>query len=52
VATLGLTAGASAPETLVREVMDRLAALRQVEEHTLTGADEKMVFKLPRQLVD
>jgi len=52
VTTLGLTAGASAPETLVREVVDRLAELRQVEEHTLTGADEKMVFKLPRQLVD
>jgi 4-hydroxy-3-methylbut-2-enyl diphosphate reductase len=52
VTTLGLTAGASAPETLVREVVDRLAEWRQVEEHTLTGADEKMVFKLPRQLVD
>ena len=50
--TLGLTAGASAPEALVREVVDRLAELREVEEHTLAGADEKMVFKLPRQLVD
>jgi 4-hydroxy-3-methylbut-2-enyl diphosphate reductase len=52
VTTVGLTAGASAPETLVREVVERLAELRQVEEHTLTGADEKMVFKLPRQLID
>ncbi|HEY8603912.1 4-hydroxy-3-methylbut-2-enyl diphosphate reductase [Tsuneonella suprasediminis] len=52
VGTVGLTAGASAPETLVREVVDRLAEWREVEEHTLVSAEEKMVFKLPRQLVD
>ena len=52
VATLGLTAGASAPEALVREVIDRLGEWRSVEEHTLVSAVEKMVFKLPRQLLD
>ena len=52
VGTIGLTAGASAPETLVREVVDRLSQWRLVEEHTLVTAEEKMVFKLPRQLVD
>lgn len=52
VATVGLTAGASAPEKLVREVVDRLSEWRQVEEHTLVTAEEKMVFKLPRQLAD
>ncbi len=52
VETLGLTAGASAPETLVREVVDLLSQWRKVEEHTLVSAVEKMVFKLPRQLVD
>ena len=52
VATLGLTAGASAPESLVREVVDRLGQWRRVEEHTLVTAEEKMVFKLPRQLVE
>ena len=52
VGTLGLTAGASAPETLVREVVDRIAQWRTVEEHTLVAAEEKMVFKLPRQLMD
>jgi len=51
VGTVGLTAGASAPETLVREVVDRLSEWRDVEEHTLVSAEEKMVFKLPRQLV-
>jgi 4-hydroxy-3-methylbut-2-enyl diphosphate reductase len=52
VTTLGLTAGASAPESLVREVIDRLGEWRAVEEHTLVSAVEKMVFKLPRQLLD
>jgi 4-hydroxy-3-methylbut-2-enyl diphosphate reductase len=52
VGTLGLTAGASAPEKLVREVVDRLSEWREVEEHTLVSAVEKMVFKLPRQLTD
>ncbi|MEM6476574.1 MAG: 4-hydroxy-3-methylbut-2-enyl diphosphate reductase [Pseudomonadota bacterium] len=50
VETMGLTAGASAPEVLVREVVDALAALRPIEEQTITTAEEKMVFKLPRQL--
>jgi 4-hydroxy-3-methylbut-2-enyl diphosphate reductase len=52
VATLGLTAGASAPESLVREVVDRLGEWRAVEEHTLVTAEEKMIFKLPRQLLE
>ena len=52
VATLGLTAGASAPESLVREVIERLGQWREVEEHTLVSAVEKMIFKLPRQLLD
>ncbi len=52
VGTLGLTAGASAPEKLVREVVDRLSLWREVEEHTLISAVEKMVFKLPRQLTE
>jgi 4-hydroxy-3-methylbut-2-enyl diphosphate reductase len=50
VGTLGLTAGASAPEALVREVVDRLAEWRTVEEHTRIAAEEKMVFKLPREV--
>ena len=52
VGTLGLTAGASAPELLVREVVDRIAEMREVTEQTVTAAEEKMVFKLPRQLVE
>ncbi|MEL6487349.1 MAG: 4-hydroxy-3-methylbut-2-enyl diphosphate reductase [Pseudomonadota bacterium] len=52
VETVGLTAGASAPEVLVREVVDGLAAMRNVTEETITTADENMVFKLPRQLTE
>ncbi len=52
VATLGLTAGASAPEVLVREVVDQLGRWRAVEEETVTTTVEDIVFKLPRQLAD
>ena len=50
VSTLGLTAGASAPEALVREVIDFLSRFRQVHEETVVTTEENMVFKLPRQL--
>jgi 4-hydroxy-3-methylbut-2-enyl diphosphate reductase len=50
VETLGLTAGASAPEALVREVIDRLSQWRDVQEEPVVAAEEHMIFKLPRQL--
>ena len=52
VTTLGLTAGASAPEALVREVIDLLSTFRSVTEETVVTTEEKMIFKLPRQLAD
>ena len=52
VRTIGLTAGASAPEKLVREVVDRLCDWRLVDEEVITATEENMVFKLPRQLTD
>jgi len=52
VGTIGLTAGASAPETLVREVVDVLSQWREVEERPVKTAEEHMVFKLPRQLTE
>jgi 4-hydroxy-3-methylbut-2-enyl diphosphate reductase len=52
VTTLGLTAGASAPEILVREVVTALEQYRPISEKTITAAEEKMVFKLPRQLTE
>jgi 4-hydroxy-3-methylbut-2-en-1-yl diphosphate reductase len=50
VSTIGVTAGASAPELLVREVVDQLAVWRRVEEQQVETAQETMIFKLPRQL--
>jgi 4-hydroxy-3-methylbut-2-enyl diphosphate reductase len=49
--TLGVTAGASAPEVLVREVMDALAERFEVSEEHADHTPERMVFKLPRELV-
>ncbi len=50
--TIGLTAGASAPEVLVREVVDALGERFEVTEEEAAHVNEGMVFKLPRELVD
>ncbi|MEO0983713.1 MAG: 4-hydroxy-3-methylbut-2-enyl diphosphate reductase [Pseudomonadota bacterium] len=49
---VGITAGASAPETLVREVVDRLADWFDVTERALDGVEEGVHFKLPDELAD
>ena len=49
--TIGVTAGASAPETLVREVLDALAERFDTCEREGPDVQEDMVFKLPRELV-
>jgi (E)-4-hydroxy-3-methyl-but-2-enyl pyrophosphate reductase (IPP and DMAPP forming) len=51
VETVGITAGASAPEELVTEVVDRLKELRDVTAEEVVTARERITFKLPRQLV-
>jgi len=50
IAALGLTAGASAPEELVNEVIARIKELREVESEERVTAEETITFKLPRQL--
>jgi 4-hydroxy-3-methylbut-2-enyl diphosphate reductase len=47
---LGVTAGASAPEVLVEEVISAFAARYAVSVETVTTADEDMFFPLPRAL--
>jgi len=49
--TVGVTAGASAPELLVREVIDALRERFEVAEEVASHSPERMVFKLPRELV-
>jgi 4-hydroxy-3-methylbut-2-enyl diphosphate reductase len=48
--TLGITAGASAPELLVREVVDRLAERFEISEEPVDEVEERMIFKLPAGL--
>ena len=50
VRTLGISAGASAPEILVRELVDRLGEHFDVREREMNGPEELMTFKLPRAL--
>ncbi|MBV9840815.1 MAG: 4-hydroxy-3-methylbut-2-enyl diphosphate reductase [Sphingomonadaceae bacterium] len=50
VRALGLTAGASAPELLVREVVDALGQRYTIAEEEITTTVEQMAFKLPRGL--
>ena len=49
-AVIGLTAGASAPEVLVEEVIDALSERFEVRIETVRTADEDVVFMLPRTL--
>lgn len=50
VGTLGITAGASAPEVLVRELVDRIAERFEVREREVEMTRETIAFKLPRGL--
>ena len=52
VEVLGLTAGASAPEELIQEVIARIGTFRAVTVEQVITAEEKVIFKLPRQLTD
>ena len=49
--TMGLTAGASAPEVLVREVLNALRERFEISEEIADHTPERMIFKLPRELV-
>ncbi|WP_293977313.1 4-hydroxy-3-methylbut-2-enyl diphosphate reductase [Sphingomonas sp.] len=50
VSTVGLTAGASAPDELVQSVIAALGRIRPVEVRTLDGVEEKVEFSLPPEL--
>jgi 4-hydroxy-3-methylbut-2-enyl diphosphate reductase len=47
---LGITAGASAPEVLVEEIIDAFAERYSVEVESVSTADESVFFPLPREL--
>ena len=50
IASLGITAGASAPEILVEEIIDAFAARYAVKVETVSAAEEGVFFPLPRPL--
>ncbi|KXS54000.1 MAG: 4-hydroxy-3-methylbut-2-enyl diphosphate reductase [Marinobacter sp. T13-3] len=47
---IGVTAGASAPEVLVAEVINRLKELGGEEPEEVSGREENIVFSMPREL--
>ncbi len=47
---IGITAGASAPEVLVQEVIAKLRAWGAAPAHEMQGRPESIVFSLPREL--
>ena len=47
---VGVTAGASAPEELVQELITRLGDFGDVQLEKLDGVEEAIIFKLPREL--
>ena len=49
---VGVTAGASAPEVLVKRVVERLQSLGAASVEELSGIAEKVVFPLPRPLME
>ncbi len=50
ITSLGVSAGASAPESLVEEVIDAFAARYDVKVETKTTAEENIAFNIPRVL--
>jgi 4-hydroxy-3-methylbut-2-en-1-yl diphosphate reductase len=52
VEVVGLTAGASAPEIMVTDVIDALRRIAPVEVSTLPGREERIAFRVPVELLD
>jgi 4-hydroxy-3-methylbut-2-enyl diphosphate reductase len=52
VEVVGITAGASAPEVMVRDVINALRRITPVDVFTLPGQDEHIEFRVPVELLD
>ncbi len=52
VATIGVTAGASAPDVLVQDVLAAIGKVGTIEIETLDGVEEKITFRLPPELLE
>ncbi|RUO98902.1 4-hydroxy-3-methylbut-2-enyl diphosphate reductase [Hyphomicrobium sp.] len=52
VKTVGITAGASAPDVLVDDVIATIGSAGPIEIETLDGVEEKITFRLPPELLE
>jgi len=52
VSSVGITAGASAPEVLVEELVGRLRQMDDLEIERLSGVTENVRFRMPKQLAE
>ena len=52
VSAVGITAGASAPDELVEELVERLRELDEIEIQRLPGVTENVRFRMPAQLTE
>jgi 4-hydroxy-3-methylbut-2-enyl diphosphate reductase len=52
IGSVGVTAGASAPESLVRDVLEGLRAIDEIEVSTLDGVAEDVRFRFPAEVAD
>ena len=52
VSKIGITAGASAPEELVEELIENLRAIREINVKTFGDTIEDVIFKLPKELTE
>ncbi len=50
--TIGVSAGASAPEELVEELVHRLRETFDIDVHKFAGVEENVQFKLPAEITD
>ena len=50
--SVGITSGASTPDELVKEVIDRISTFTSIEIEKQPGKEENVVFKLPKELLN
>tara|TARA_B100000242_G_C42996278_1_gene462695 strand:+ start:71 stop:1036 length:966 start_codon:yes stop_codon:yes gene_type:complete len=50
--SVGISSGASTPDELVNEVIDRISTFRKIKIEKRPGIEENVVFKLPKELVN
>jgi len=52
VESVGITSGASTPDELVKEVIDKISTFREIDIVKQKGKEENVVFKIPKELVN